>query len=239
MPSLNMEASNAGHFGFSAVSMNDLGATEYTLVTLVVDRSSSTYGFQLEMEKCLKTILDACRKSPRANNLMLRLVTFDSNHQEVHGFKLLQDCNADDYDGVLTPRGQTALVDACVNAIEAAASYAKSLTENDFDVNAITFIITDGWENRSSLTISQLQKVIKDISVNESMESLITVLIGVNAQYASSDLLKFRNDVGLNEYIDLKDATPKTLARLAQFVSSSITSHSQSLQSGSVTSLSF
>ena len=234
-----MEASNAGHFGFSAVSMNDLGATEYTLVTLVVDRSSSTYGFQLEMEKCLKTILDACRKSPRANNLMLRLVTFDSNHQEVHGFKLLQDCNADDYDGVLTPRGQTALVDACVNAIEAAASYAKSLTENDFDVNAITFIITDGWENRSSLTISQLQKVIKDISVNESMESLITVLIGVNAQYASSDLLKFRNDVGLNEYIDLKDATPKTLARLAQFVSSSITSHSQSLQSGSVTSLSF
>ena len=33
-------------FGYSATRLNELGASEYTLVTLVVDQSGSVEGFQ-------------------------------------------------------------------------------------------------------------------------------------------------------------------------------------------------
>ena len=64
-------------FTFSPVNLTTLGATEYTLVSVTADRSGSVRDFAREMEKALKEIVSACRKSPRADNLLLRLTRFD------------------------------------------------------------------------------------------------------------------------------------------------------------------
>ena len=122
-----------GSYGYSAVSLNELGATEYTIVTIVQDTSSSVQRFKPEMEKAIAEIVKACRFSPRADNLLIRLTTFDSNMDEIHGFKLLSECNQDDYLDCLNVGGMTALFDATENAITATTDYAKTLTENDFD----------------------------------------------------------------------------------------------------------
>ena len=86
-----------GHYGYSATRMDDLGASEYTLVTIVCDVSPSVSSFTNEMEEALREIVKACKYSPRADNLLIRLVTFAGYLDEAHGFKLLERCNLDDY----------------------------------------------------------------------------------------------------------------------------------------------
>lgn len=221
-----------GNFGFSGARIDDLGATEYTLVCIAVDVSSSVESFKDEMERVLKEVVNACRHSPRADNLMIRFITFNNKLDEVHGFKLLADCNADDYTNCLHPGGMTALFDATHNSVKSVAEYAKTLVENDFDCNGILFVITDGAENASRLGLKTIKTAFEDVMKNEQLESLVTVLVGVNPQGASSDLNRFKTDVGFTQYIETKDSSAKELAKLAAFVSKSISSQSSALGTG-------
>jgi len=217
-------------FGFSAVGVNELGASEYTLVSICQDASGSVSEFKTEMEACIKEIVAACIKSPRAENLMLRLQTFGSNLEEVHGFKPLGECNANDYDNCININGMTALYDGSVNAIEALNTYGKDLVENDFDVNGILIVLTDGWENDSTNTLNQVKEAINQVHKTEALESLVTILVGINVDSSlNQELESFKTEVGFTQYVGLKDADAKTLAKLAQFVSSSISSQSSAL----------
>ena len=232
MESLNIGASN---FSFSATKIDELGATEYTLVSIVVDKSSSVSPFADLLLKMVKTIIESCKKSPRAENLMIRLLYFSSKNQleEVHGFKLLNSINTDDYKDI-RPCGCTALVDASFSAIGSTLTYAKNLIDQDFDVNGIIFIPTDGEENDSTMTMSSIQKQIKESKRQENIESLQTILIGLTDDgNISTYLQRFKDEAGLDEYIDVGEVTEKSLAKLANFVSQSISSQSQSLGSGS------
>jgi len=105
MPKLkdNLEehALPTGSFGYSAAKLEDLGATEYTLVDLTIDVSGSVAEFKKDLEKAIQQIVQACKMSPRADNLMIRLVTFADSLDEVHGYKLLEHCNLADYDNIL------------------------------------------------------------------------------------------------------------------------------------------
>ena len=114
-----------GHYGYSGTRLEDLGAAEYTLVSIAVDDSGSVTQFRHEMEECLREIIQACKHSPRADNLLVRLVTFSDRLAEVHGFKLLQACNLADYQGVFRAGGNTALYDATENAVAATVPGAR------------------------------------------------------------------------------------------------------------------
>jgi hypothetical protein len=78
-----------GTFEFSGVRPEKLGATEYTLVTVVVDETGSVSAFADELLRCVRAIVEACASSPRADNLLLRLVTFNDRVAEIHGFRPL------------------------------------------------------------------------------------------------------------------------------------------------------
>ena len=165
---------------------------------------------------------------------MLRLSQFSSNLQEIHGFKMLSSCNPGDYNGILDVRGATALNDAVVDMCDSMSNYGSSLTKQDFDVNGILFVVTDGDENNSSHGLESAKKAIQDIRRNESLESLITILLGVNidSTYVKQKLDDYHQQIGFDQFISVGDASPKTLAKLAEFVSKSISSQSQALGTG-------
>lgn len=220
------------HFGYTGTRLADLtGATEYTLCTIVLDESGSTEFFKRDMEKCIQEIVKACRYSPRADNLMLRLVAFGTNYREIHGFKLLQSCNPDDYDGCYHSAGSTALYDSACDAIEATKDYAKQLSDNEYLCNACVFVLTDGDDNASKFNANNVKDSLAKCVSSETLESLVSVLVGVNIQ--SSVIQKFLEDfhkiAGFTQFVELKDASEKTLAKLAAFVSKSISSQSQAL----------
>lgn len=224
-------------YGYSAADLSDLGASEYTLVTIVVDESGSTAGFKDPMEKCIRQVVDSCKLSPRSDYLMIRLVAFDHNMREIHGFKMLGDCDLTDYDDCLRPGGSTLLFESAQNAIQATAAYGKDLDENDYAVNAIVFIITDGMDNESgSITSASVGDALKQAMMDEHLESIMSVLIGVGVgHYAgvSTYLDDFKNDAGFDQYVEIKDADKKTLAKLGGFISQSVVSQSSSLGTGS------
>ena len=231
----------AGHnFQFSAARIDDLGATEYTLGVVVLDVSGSTTQFRPEMERALKSVVEACKRSPRADNMMLRVVKFDDDVEEIHGFKPLPGCALHDYDQCLSGGGTTALYDACYTSIQSACTYAEALYDHDFDVNAVVFVITDGCEYPRGNSVAT-RKMIKDAlsaSVeSEQLESIVSVLIGVNAgeRRLRKYLGEVKDECGFTQFVPLDGADAATLARLGDFISRSVSAQSTSLGSGAAT----
>lgn len=223
-----------GQYGFSATRLSSLGASEYTLVTIVTDVSPSVSKFVAEMETALREIITACKYSPRADNLMLRLVTFSNAATEAHGFKLLEKCRLDDYRNCLKIGRATALYDAAENCISAMNAYGKQLTDADYSVNGIVFVITDGEDNTSSLGIRQVRDALESAMQTEAMQSMISILIGVNVQDGriGGYLQDFKTEAGFTHYLEIGRANARALAKLADFVSRFISSQSQALSSG-------
>lgn len=223
------------NFKFSAIRTEHLGASEYTLVNIAIDVTSSVNGFEDELRKCLITTIESCKKSPRADNLLVRVFLFATGlpHgiKELHGFMPLADIDPSAY-GTFTVGGWTNLLDAIYSAVGSTNAYAKQLADSDFPSNGINVIITDGEDNRSTMTAHQVKKEIERGLKAEFIESDIVLLVGVNAALCKASLEEIQRTVGIDKYIDAGDVTPGKLAKLADFVSQSISSQSQSLGTG-------
>ena len=234
-----MKIPGPGNFTFSAIRIENLGATEYTLVTIICDVTGSVRNFADELLKMIKTVVKACKKNARSENLLLRYILFNNNVMEVHGFLPVTSINEDDYEP-LRPAGTTALNDAGFNGIGATLKMAKSLSVQDFDVNGCVYIITDGDDNASTSVPSMIKDQVNRALNGEEIDSLTTILIGVfdvnspDKTYFSDKLAAFKSEANLTQYIDAGDATAATLAKLGNLISQSISSVSQSLVNGQV-----
>lgn len=224
------------NYGFSAMRLENLKASGYTLVTITADKSGSIDSFRLDIENCIKETVKACQPQycPQADNLMLRLTTFDSNLEEIHGFRPLTECDLDNYTDCIRVGGMTALYDAACNATESAMAYGKTLTENDFDVNAIVVVITDGMDNRSVMTANEIKKSLASAVQSEALESMVSILVGVNVNDpgVSQYLKDLQVSAGFTQYVELKDAKAGTMTKLAGFMSRSFSAQSQALNTG-------
>jgi len=229
MAIMNVANSN---FKFSGVRPENLESTEYTLVSIVVDKSGSVQGFRNELVDSIKAVIESCKHSPRAENLLVRVVFFNEGMEEIHGFLPLADINLSAYES-LRPYGCTALFDATFESVGSVLRYSQDLQDQEMDVNGICVIITDGEDNDSKMTPGMIKKQIEDALKQETIiESIMTILVGINAGQSSSYLNRFQNDANLQQFVDAGDADAKTLAKLAKFVSQSISSQSQSLGTG-------
>jgi len=223
------------NYGFSAQKIDFLtGASEYTLVTLVVDVSGSVDPFKREIEDAVKTVVKACQKDKRVDNLMIRVVLFNTSIDEVHGFQLLSNCNDNLYDGTIRPGGGTSLFDATYNSVKAMTDYGRDLTEQDYAVNSAVFVITDGDDNCSSVSMKMVADAIQEAKTDEAVESIMPVLIGVNtdASGLNAYLEDYSKNGGFQQYVAIANATASELAKLANFISKSISSQSQALGTG-------
>lgn len=227
-----------GNFQFSAIKIEDLGATEYTLVTQVLDISGSVSPFKKQLRDCVVSLVKACQKHPRAENLLFRLLLFNDVLTEVHGFKNLMDIDPDNDYEELKPQGMTALFDATYDAVGATVEFSKRLVAQDFDVNALVCITTDGMNNRGTMTPTEIKKKVQGALAKEDIESILTILVALHdpsldwEAEVKDSLDTFYKDADLSQFVDVGDATPENLAKLANFVSESVSSQSNVLGSG-------
>lgn len=232
---METETIDNGAFQFSAVNVDDLENEDYTLVTIAVDTSGSVSKFKTELEAAIVAAVEACKLNNRSENIMLRLVTFDSSVTEGHGFKLVCDCDPADY--TLQCGGYTTLYDAVYSSVAATLQYSETLHGKDFETNSILFIITDGEDNSSKKTPADVKAKVEEAIAAEQIDSIATVLIGINAGECKQYLEDFASNAGLTTYVDFADASPESLAKLTGLISQSISSTSQAIGTGS-TSLS-
>lgn len=232
MPRLDQMTQGAVQgFSFSGARPERLGASEYTLATIVVDVTGSVSGFENDLRSCAQSAIDACRKSPRGENVLARLVVFNEAPREVFGFMPLSDIDAAMI--VLPqPRGGTALIDAIYAGAAAANAYGKQLFDQDYLVNAVCYVITDGDDTCSRISARMARAEVESGAKAEYLDDSQIFLIGVNAGACSGKLSNLATELGLQGYIDAGDADPSALAKVARFISKSISSVSQSLGSG-------
>ena len=236
---------NTGHFGFSAAQMDDLDSSRYTLVTIVVDRSGTTSDFERDMEQGLKEIIAACNDehNPNRFNLLIRVLKFDDRLEEVHGFELVSKIDPAQYDGSLQARGGTALYDATIDGVESITEFGKQLIDEDYTVNGLLVVMTDGLENSSTLAVpgkgglpdpknvkASFQQTVK----KECLESFLSILVGVNVADPSckAALEAYKDDAGFTQFECLENADKGSLMKLMDFISRSISSQSSHLGTG-------
>jgi hypothetical protein len=186
----------------------------------------------------LGSIVEACQKSPRGDNMMLRVVLFDDDVFELHGFKPVNDLTPTNYVNSVSTGGCTAAFDAVYNAILASNQYAKDLVDQRYTVNAAVFLITDGGDNRSIATPKMVKEALEIGKKEEALESTMSVLIGIgfgtesDISQSSNYLRDVHDKCGFQQYISAGDASPSTLAKIGGFVSKSASSQSQALGTG-------
>lgn len=229
---------------FSGVRPEKLVETEYTLVTIIVDVTGSVSLFADDLLKCLQMTVKGCQSPTRVRveNLLARVLTFNTSVQEVHGFRLITEIDAEKDYQPFTPDGRTAIYDAVYDGVVATIEYAKTLAAQSYNVNAAVYIITDGMDNASKSTKRMIAEKVREARSGEEIESLLTVLVGINTgnSLIEGELKSFVCGAELTAYIDAGDVTPAMLARLANFVTTSIVQTSQKLGTGqSVQSVKF
>lgn len=228
----------AGGFKFSGVSIDELEESEYTLAGVVLDNTPSIRRFAHLIEKTIATSVKGCRKAPRADNLLYRVTTFNSNVKEIHGWKPLNQIDEDnDYNDVMDPDKYTALFDASDEMLESTKSYAQEMKNppNFYSANAVNVFVTDGDDNDSDIPSPEvIGQKIQEIEESEVLESLITILVAVNVSdpRCKQKLQEFKEKAGLTKYIEIDDFNEKTMAKLAEFISSSVSDTLDNLGTG-------
>jgi uncharacterized protein YegL len=229
-----------GNFKFSGTridSLGESGADEYTLITIALDVSGSVHEYKDKLEEMVRIIVNTCRSHATAEKIMVRVITFNSNLEEIHGFKELMDIDESIYQ--FHPAGMTALYDAVYSSVGATITYGESLISQNFDANADVYIITDGLDNSSTMTPTEIKKLIDSSIQKEQIESIRTFLIGLDNPNSGecfgdveAELKRFKAEANITEFIPVGEANSKNLAKLANYISQSISSQSQSLGSG-------
>lgn len=230
-----MNSQTVNGFGFSGVNIDTLTNSKYCLAAMSVDMSGSVSGFQRELENAANIVIQATKKSSEAENIMLRTTTFSGiSVDEVNGFTPVTQLPDDQYSNKFCAGGTTPLVDASVDAVEAIESYGKQLIDQDYMVNGILFVITDGEECSSRLgdKPQKVKEAIARVRRNEAVESLVSILVGVNDSSCKAALNRFCTEAGFDHFISIGDATPAKLAKLGALISQSVSSQSQSIGSG-------
>jgi hypothetical protein len=246
MPLMNdvsaLDSQNTPHgFQFSNMKIDLLGASEYTIGVVVTDLTGSVGGFHSDLIDVSKSVLEACRKHPKAENFLLRSTVFNSdiNVKEIHGFNPVNSIDSTIYDGFPFPSGSTPLMDAHLEACESLYQFGNQLAANQFTVNAVLFIITDGGENSSAnRDMDTIKKIMARLRNGDPLESFTAILIGVNDSYDRATLKQYQVESTIDEYKSIGDATPGSIAKVAQFISKSLSTASQSLGGGTSKQLS-
>jgi len=220
-----------GNFTGLKIGHEDM-TSENTVATGLLDESGSTNSFARDMELAVGEIIKSLRDSSRAEHIMYRHCHFGTGFREHHGYTPLSKLNPGDYDGCYQPGGATHLYDSCVNVIEATQVYGEEITNKKYLCNGFIYIITDGADYGSTLTIPDVRDALAKAIASEDLESLMTVLIGVNVGSYKAGLEKFKNDAGLTQFITLENTSAKALAKLSGFIVSSMMAQSQHLGLG-------
>lgn len=220
-------------FGYTAAPVTSLLSFKNTLAIGLLDESGSTAPFARQMELFCKELIKALRHSDESDTIIYRQCHFATDFREHHGFTPLSQLNEDQYDGCYSPGGQTTLYDSCDRVLTELADYARQQAKSKYLCNGFVFIITDGRDYGSSLKEHHVKERLEKVIGEEALESLFTVLVGVNDNAdIQRDLEQFQQNVGFTKYIPLKDASEKSLAKLFGWVSQQIRSQSQSLGTG-------
>lgn len=238
MSSKELIQRDAGHFGFSAVKLEDVETDAVTNFSLIVDGSASTNNFRSDIIQGVKDIIEGTKKGPKTETIYVQVLVFARDTQEFHGLKPLEDCNPDDYDSLFddVKGATTALSASLIRGIESVGNMGKELIDDGYTANGIVAVITDGSENASGSLAPKddvgtfVRRAKNEISQEEKLESLKLHVVGVNManDFLKREMEEFRVSCEIPEedMIIIEELDSSAWAKLVKFISSNVSATS-------------
>lgn len=211
--------------GAAGMDAEDIQASEVTLITLVLDASTSIHDRNLEQAVCEgeKQMLDAFAGSKEKDAVLVALWTFHSDAIVHHGYVPVDDATrlvpGKDY----VTEGCTHLYDTFLDSCAANVAYAQRLRDAGTPVRSLVVVVTDGEDVGSKRPARACKRLAEDLLKSEQF-ILAFVGVGDDCDFkATAKSMGFPDGCVLVQ----KDATPSGLRRAFQMVSKSAIRASQ------------
>lgn len=169
--------------GAAGKDAEDILASDVTLVTLLVDASSSinSRGLEDAVREGQNTLVDALSQSKEKDSILLALWTFNDDLRVVHSYVGLEDVtrlDAKNYQAV----GSTKLYDTWCDALAANVAYAQRLRDAGTPCKSIAVVITDGEDVGSRRRASDCAALSRDLLASEQF-TLAFVGVGTDVDF--------------------------------------------------------
>jgi uncharacterized protein YegL len=229
-------------FQYSSIGIKNLGASQYTIVQILMDWTGSVGSFAPLLEQCLKDVFEACSKGAMSENILFRVLTFSDqmpkNHTEIHGFLPLNTIDPQLYNIPNAPYGGTPLYNVTLNAVESLFAYGKELHANRYTINSVLFVVTDGEDTQhytaqdKARAMNLIANLKAELRNGEFLDTFNSYLIGINDTSCQKALKDFERSSCFDGYKSIQDANSKSIAKLAQWMSQSVSTVSKNIGGG-------
>ena len=154
--------------GAAGKDAEDIVASDVTLVTLLVDASSSIHDSGLEdaVRAGQNTLVDALSDTRERESILMALWTFNDETNVLHSYVGLDDVTRLDkksYAG----RGCTRLYDTWCDALTANVSYAELLRSSGTPCKSVVVVVTDGEDVGSKRRAAECARISKIVLASE------------------------------------------------------------------------
>lgn len=212
--------------GAAGTAMEDIVATDVTLITFLIDASSSIPARNLEqaVREGQNQMLDALAGSKERDNLLIAQWTFNHQLDVLHSYVPVDQAarlDARNYQGT----GGTALYDTWCDGLASNVAYAQRLRESGTPCRSLAVVLTDGEDTGSQRrSVGDCARLSKDLLASEQF---VLAFVGVGDDV---DFEQVARQMGVPDgsIAVQKDATPSALRKLFQMVSRSAIRASQS-----------
>lgn len=212
--------------GAAGMDTEDIMASDVTLITVLIDASSSIgySGLEQAVRDGQNAMLESFKGSKESDSILLAQWKFNSAQKVVHSYVPVDRAvklNKRNYRST----GSTVLYDAWCDACAANVAYAEQLRDGGTPCRSVVVVITDGEDTSSRRRISDCQKISADLLASEQF---VLAFVGVGNE---ADFRRIAKGMGIPKgCIEVqKDATPSVLRAVFEMVSQSAIRTSQGL----------
>lgn len=209
--------------GMNGMDIDDIEVSEVTLVTVLVNDSSSIeYGGLTDaFIEGQNELIDALANSKASDSIMFAQGQF--NYGVLHSYVPIEDAerlNSSNF----RPSGMTPLYNHYIEALGANIAYAQMLKENGTPVKNIFIVITDGADVNSSKRDIDCNTLTKDLLMSEQF------VIGFIGAGNEADFRQVAKDMGIPDKSILEvDASSKAIRDAFNLASKSAIKASQGI----------
>jgi Mg-chelatase subunit ChlD len=210
--------------GAAGVDTENIMVSDVTLMTVVIDASSSIGHRRLERAVCngYGQLLDALGQSRERDSIMLALWLFNHDQEVVHSYVPVEQATRLDKRNYRSC-GTTRLYDTWCDALAANVAYAEQLKASGTPCRSIIVVLTDGEDTTSSRTPGDCAVLSADLLASEQF---VLAFVGVGND---ADFRQVAKAMGIPDgSIQVQSqATPRALRQAFQLVSQSALRASQ------------
>jgi uncharacterized protein YegL len=154
--------------GAAGKALEDITASDVTLVTLLVDASGSIAdrGLEQAVREGQHALLDAFGGAKEKDSVLLALWTFNDEQKVVHAYVPVDEAARLDARSYRAG-GATRLYDTWCDALTANVAYAQRLRDGGTPTRSIVVVLTDGEDVGSRRTSRDCARLSKDLLASE------------------------------------------------------------------------